>query len=89
MSGKHITVVRHVWKKICTITGIKNVRVHDFRHTYASFALNKGYSLPIISKMLGHKDLKTTQRYAHLYDNPVNQAVDKIDQQLESLIKVG
>ena len=87
--GKHITVVRHVWKKICTITGIENVRVHDFRHTYASFALNKGYSLPIISKMLGHKDLKTTQRYAHLYDNPVNQAVDKIDQQLESLIKVG
>jgi len=87
--NKHITVVRHVWKKICNITGIENVRVHDFRHTYASFALNKGYSLPIISKMLGHKDLKTTQRYAHLYDNPVNQAVDRIDQQLESLIKVG
>ena len=37
--------------------------------------------------MLGHADLKTTQRYAHLHDDPVNQAVDKIDQQLEKLNK--
>ena len=51
-------------------------------------AVQNGYSLPIISKMLGHADIKTTQRYAHLHDDPVNQAVEKIDQQLDNLFKV-
>ena len=89
VGNKRVTTVRHIWRKICKLSDIDNVRVHDLRHTYASLAVQSGYSLPIISKMLGHADLKTTQRYAHLHDDPVNQAVDKIDQQLESLIKVG
>jgi len=87
--GKRVTIVRHIWKKICKLADIDNVRVHDLRHTYASLAIHQGFSLPIISKMLGHTDTRTTERYAHLHDDPVNQAVDKIDQQLESLIKVG
>jgi len=89
VSGKRVTIVRHIWKKICKLADIDNVRVHDLRHTYASLAIHQGFSLPIISKMLGHTDTRTTERYAHLHDDPVNQAVDKIDQQLESLIKVG
>ncbi len=89
VKGKRITVVRHVWKKICKIADIKNIRVHDLRHTYASLAIHQGFSLPIISKILGHADTRTTERYAHLHDDPVNQAVDRIDQQLEGLIKVG
>ena len=89
IGNKRVTTVRHIWRKICKLAGIENVRVHDLRHTYASLAVQSGYSLPIISKMLGHADIKTTQRYAHLHDDPVNQAVDKLDQQLESLIKVG
>lgn len=89
VGNKRVTTVRHIWRKICKLADIDNVRVHDLRHTYASLAVQSGYSLPIISKMLGHADLKTTQRYAHLHDDPVNQAVDRIDQQLESLIKVG
>ena len=86
---KRVTTVRHIWKKICKLAKIENVRVHDLRHTYASLAVQNGYSLPIISKMLGHADIKTTQRYAHLHDDPVNQAVEKIDQQLDNLFKVG
>ena len=89
VSGKRVTIVRHIWKKICKLADIDNVRVHDLRHTYASLAIHQGFSLPIISKMLGHTDTRTTERYAHLHDDPVNQAVDKIDQQLESLLKVG
>ena len=89
IGNKRVTTVRHIWRKICKLADIENVRVHDLRHTYASLAVQSGYSLPIISEMLGHADIKTTQRYAHLHDDPVNQAVDKLDQQLESLIKVG
>ena len=63
--------------------------MHDLRHTYASLAIHQGFSLPIISKILGHSDTRTTERYAHLHDDPVNQAVDRIDQQLENLIKFG
>ena len=89
VAGKRLTIVRHVWKKICILAGIYDVRVHDLRHTYASLAIHQGFSLPIISKMLGHTDTRTTERYTHLHDDPVNQAVDKIDQQLERFIKVG
>jgi integrase len=89
VAGKRLTIVRHVWKKICKLADIKNVRVHDLRHTYASLAVHEGFSLPIISKMLGHTDTRTTERYAHLRDDPVNQAIDKVDQQLERFIKVG
>ena len=69
VKGKRITVVRHVWKKICKIADIKNIRVHDLRHTYASLAIHQGFSLPIISKILGHADTRTTERYAHLHDD--------------------
>ena len=89
LKDKRVTTVRHIWKKICKLAKIENVRVHDLRHTYASLAVQNGYSLPIISKMLGHADIKTTQRYSHLHDDPVNQAVEKIDQQLDNLFKVG
>ena len=89
LKDKRVTTVRHICKKICKLAKIENVRVHDLRHTYASLAVQNGYSLPIISKMLGHADIKTTQRYAHLHDDPVNQAVEKIDQQLDNLFKVG
>ena len=78
-----------MWKKICKIAEIKNVRLHDLRHTYASYALSEGYSLPIISKMLGHADIKTTQRYAHLMDDPVNQAIDKTSDLLAKLVKAS
>ena len=65
------------------------MRVHDLRHTYASYAVSKGYSLPIVSKMLGHADIKTTQRYAHLMDDPVNQAIDKTSDLLDKLVKAS
>ena len=89
IQNKKLTTLRHVWKKICKLADINNVRVHDLRHTYASYAVSKGYSLPIVSKMLGHADIKTTQRYAHLMDDPVNQAIDKTSDLLDKLVKAS
>jgi len=70
------------------IADLTNVRPHDLRHTFASHAVNNGFSLPIIAKMLGHKDLKTTQRYAHLHDDPVKKANDEVSLKLKKVIEL-
>ena len=50
---------------------VRSIRFHDLRHSYASVAAASGDSLPVIGKLLGHKDVKTTSRYAHLADDPL------------------
>ena len=46
--------------------GLEEVRIHDLRHSFASFLVNAGRSLYEVQKLLGHTQIKTTQRYAHL-----------------------
>ena len=50
--------------------------------------MNDGFSLPIIAKILGHKDLKTTQRYAHLHEDPVKKANDKVSLKLKKIMEL-
>jgi len=87
VQNKRITDISLTWKKICNIAELKNVRPHDLRHTFASHAVNNGFSLPIIAKMLGHKDLKTTQRYAHLHEDPVKKANDNVSLKLKKVMR--
>ncbi len=56
----------------------KDITFHSFRHTYATMHLNKGVSLYTVSKLLGHKDLKTTQIYAKIIDKTKLEAINKI-----------
>jgi integrase len=58
--------------------GLKDVRIHDLRHTYASFGAGGGLGLPIIGKLLGHTQASTTQRYAHLDADPLRRASEAI-----------
>ena len=88
VQNKRITDISLTWKKIRKIAELKNVRPHDLRHTFASHAVNNGFSLPIIAKMLGHKDLKTTQRYAHLHEDPVKKANDDISLKLKKVMEI-
>ncbi|TIW70566.1 MAG: hypothetical protein E5V56_01950, partial [Mesorhizobium sp.] len=53
-----------------------NVRIHDLRHTNASVLVSKGVPLTIIGRMLGHSQVSTTARYAHLYDDPLREAAE-------------
>ena len=54
------------------------MRIHDLRHTFASVAVSGGQSLPMIGKLLGHTQVQTTARYAHLATDPVKQAADDV-----------
>ena len=68
--------LKGVWPKICEAAGIKGVRVHDLRHTYASVLASSKQSLPIIGALLGHTQPATTARYAHLIDDPLRAATE-------------
>jgi len=55
-----------------------NVRIHDLRHSFASILVSAGSSLSLIGQLLGHTQVQTTQRYAHLYDQPMRDAAEKV-----------
>jgi hypothetical protein len=58
------------------------VRIHDLRHTFASGGLLVGEGLAMIGKLLGHTQVQTTARYAHLAADPIKQAATKISDRL-------
>ncbi len=60
-----------VWRRIRFVAGLDDVRLHDLRHSHASVAAAQGVPLAVISRVLGHKRASTTERYAHLCDDPV------------------
>lgn len=65
------------WALVSRRAGIEDVRLHDLRHTHASVAAGLGVPLQIIGKLLGHAQISTTERYAHLASDPVRAASDK------------
>lgn len=76
--GSYRTCFKYAWNRIRRTVGIEDVRIHDLRHSFASFAVNSGASLEAIGAALGHKDLRTTQRYAHLTDQTVRGVVNAV-----------
>lgn len=67
-----------VWREVRKEAGLEDVRLHDLRHSFASFGISAGLSLPVIGALLGHKDVTTTQRYAHLANDKARQAADEV-----------
>ena len=55
-----------------------DARIYDLRHSFASIGAGGGLSLQIIGRLLGHSQMRTTQRYAHLADDPLREAAAKI-----------
>ncbi len=75
------------WAAVLRRAGIEGVRLHDLRHTHASFGVNSGMGLPIVGKLLGHSRSSTTERYAHLADDPVRQASQQIGSKLNAALE--
>lgn len=76
------TDLKRPWDAIRTKADLEGVRLHDLRHSFASIGAGAGLGLPIIGKLLGHAQAKTTARYAHLADDPVKRAVQVISDQI-------
>ncbi len=66
------------WNRIRRELGLDGVRIHDLRHSYASFLVNSGHSLYEVQKLLGHSDPRTTMRYAHLGQAPLLAAAETV-----------
>jgi integrase len=87
---EHLAALWHVWHFVRRQTGIgKSARAYDLRHTFASVGAGGGLSLPIIGKLLGHTQARTTQRYAHLADDPLREATAKVGAVITNTGKPG
>lgn len=64
---------------------LTDVRLHDLRHSFASVSALGGDSLLVIGKLLGHRNARTTAKYAHLGDDPVRAAADRTGGTLAAL----
>lgn len=80
--GDHYRNLTRAWIKVRKRAGLGDVRLHDLRHTFASFGAADSMSLPMIGRLLGHRVPATTARYAHLASDPVVAANDRLGRRL-------
>lgn len=79
----HLVGYQKLWNELMTLARIKNLKVHDLRHDYASVALTKvGLTLSQVGKLLGHASPVTTDRYAHLIDDGAAGMASSVADQL-------
>ncbi|MDE0209170.1 MAG: site-specific integrase [Boseongicola sp.] len=76
--GAHLTDIQKPWRRIRSRAELDDVRIHDLRHSFASRALALGESLPMIGKLLGHTQVQTTARYAHLANESVKASGSRV-----------
>ncbi len=84
ISGKVFPIsrssVRHAFDKTVEKAGIEDFRLHDCRHTFATRLVQKGSDLYRVSKLLGHKNISMTMRYAHHYPESLRSSVELLDE---------
>ena len=78
--GQPIVEIKRAWGTILKRADIKDFRIHDLRHSFASFALKKGVPLVHVSKLLGHRNIATTMRYAHLELEQLKESTNIVNQ---------
>ena len=76
--GTHMASIDTAWQSIRARAGLHGVRIHDIRHSFASRALALGEGLPVIGRLLGHSQIETTARYAHLARDSVSKSAERV-----------
>lgn len=77
------------WAAVRSHAGLDDVRLHDLRHNFASFGAGGGLGLPVIGRLLGHRSTVTTQKYAHLDNDPLRKAANTIGSNIAAAIGEG
>jgi len=84
---KPLSNIHVIWARIRARAGLKDARIHDLRHTFASVAASLGHDLTMIGKLLGHKSLQSTARYAHIRFDHVRNSADAVSSEIMSYVK--
>ena len=74
------------WSRALREAGIEDVRLHDLRHTHASHAVMNGMPVPVVSRLLGHSNVRITLRYAHLADREIEQAAERVGKTIAAIM---
>ena len=85
--GRNLVNLQKPWRRIRSAAGLDDVRLHDLRHTFASFGAIGGISLPIIGGLVGHSQPGTTARYAHLSNDPLMAASNAIGSEIAKAMR--
>ena len=73
-------IEREIKNKDYKLAGVKQIRIHDFRHSCASLLINSGAAINVVAKYLGHKKIdETLNTYSHLFKNQINEIINIID----------
>ena len=74
----HRTSLKRDWAQVCKAAGIVGLRIHDLRHSYAAQLASAGLGLHVVGRLLGHTQPSTTSRYAHLFDDTLRAATERV-----------
>ena len=85
----HYAGLQKDWERIRARAGLPGLRLHDLRHSFASFAVAEGHSLFMVGKVLGHKQARTTEGYAHLSADPVIAVADRTAARILAAMKTA
>ena len=80
--------IGYFWSLVGPDAGLKDVRLNDLRHTYASHAVMQGTPLPVVAKLLGHSHPTMTLRYAHTGDRETEAAAERIGGMISGLLAI-
>ncbi|MFY0537856.1 tyrosine-type recombinase/integrase [Nannocystis pusilla] len=86
-TGGRLKSLNRSWERIRVVAGIPDVRLHDLRHSFASDAIMGGVPLAVVGKLLGHRQASTTERYAHIADKVVQDAVEHTAARIADAVK--
>lgn len=87
VEGQYLTDIQKPWRRLRARAGLDTLRIHDLRHSFASDALQLGADLTMIGRLLGHTQVQTTARYAHLKLTQIQETANKISYTIASTLK--
>ncbi len=85
VAGQHMINARKPWLRIRQRAELEDVRMHDLRHSFAALCIEAGIPLYHVGKLLGHTQARTTERYAHLAEDPIKEAAELVGSKFNML----